>query len=121
MMPMRSPLSETYYSSANLEYLQKAIADSVKSKTGYAIGRQNDMDLYNLMRKVYTDYVVSDTKDVTAQVSRINAVVVQEATKTISSAIIADMMYLKDISVLPVPPDAPRSTSRYGLRLARMI
>lgn len=121
MMPMRSPLSESYYSKANIEYLQKAIADSVKEKSGHAIGRQNDMDLYNLMRKVYTDYVVRDTDDIANQVSRMNSVVVANATKTITNAITADLMYLRDISTLPVPPDAPRSTSRYGLRLARLI
>lgn len=118
---MRSPLSETFYSNANIEYLQKAIIDSVSSKSGYKIGRQNDMDLYNLMRKVYTDYVVNDVEDVPSQVSRMNGIVVDTATKTITSSVIADLMYLNDISQLPVPPDAPRSTSQYGLRLARRI
>ena len=118
---MQSDLSDSYYSKANAEYLHKAIIDSVKQKTGYAVGRQNDMDLYTLMRKVYTDYMVNDSEDVTTQVSRMNSFVVSNATKTISSGVIADLMYLRDISTLPVPPDAPRSTSRYGLRLARMI
>jgi len=119
MMPMRSSLSDTYYSKANHEYLQKAIIDSVASNSGYKIGRQNEMDLYNLMRKVYTDYVVNDSEDVPKQVSRMNSVVVSEATRTISSAVLADLTYLRDISTLPVPPEAPRSTSIYGLRLAR--
>jgi hypothetical protein len=116
---MRSPLGDTYYSKANHEYLQKAIIDSVKKNSGYVIGRQNDMDLYNLMRKVYTDYMVNDTEDVPKQVSRMNSVVVSDATRTISSAILADLTYLRDISTLPVPPDAPRNTSIYGLKLAR--
>lgn len=118
---MRSPLSETFYSNANLEYLQKAIIESVKKETGYTIGRQNDMDLYNLMRKVYTDYVVNDGSDIAPQVSKMNAVVVSEATRTIKSAVIADLMYLRDISTMPVPPEIPKSTSSYGLRLARRI
>lgn len=118
---MRSPLSETFFSNANLEYLQKAIIESVKKDTGYTIGRQNDMDLYNLMKKVYTDYVVTDTSDVAPQVSKMNSVVVAEATRTIKSAVIADLMYLKDISTLPVPPEIPKSTSIYGLRLARRV
>lgn len=121
MMPMRSPLSDTYYSKPNHEYLQRAIQESVKAKTGNTIGRQNEMDLYNLMRKVYTDYVVNDTEDVPKQVSRMNSVVVSEATRTISSAILADLTYLRDIATLPVPPDAPRSTSIYGLKLSRRV
>ncbi len=118
---MRSPLSETFYSKANMEYLQKAIIDSVGKETGYTIGKQNDMDLYNLMRKVYTDYVVSDSSDIAPQVSKMNAVVVSDATRTIKSAVVADLMYLRDISTTPVPPDIPKSTSLYGLRLARRI
>lgn len=118
---MRSSLSDTYYSKSNHEYLQKAISDSVASNSGYKIGRQNDMDLYNLMRKVYTDYVVNDSEDIPKQVSRMNSVVVSDATRTISSAILADLTYLKDISTMPVPPDAPRNTSVYGMRLQRRI
>lgn len=118
---MRSSLSDTYYSKSNHEYLQKAISDSVASNSGYKIGRQNDMDLYNLMRKVYTDYVVNDSEDIPKQVSRMNSVVVSDATRTISSAILADLTYLKDISTMPVPPDAPRNTSVYGMRLSRRI
>lgn len=118
---MRSPLSETFYSNANMEYLQKAIIESVKKETSYTIGRQNDMDLYNLMRKVYTDYVVSDASDIAPQISKMNVVVVSEATRTIKSAIVADLMYLRDISANPVPPEIPKSTSLYGLRLARRI
>jgi hypothetical protein len=120
-MPTRSTLSDTYYSKSNHEYLQKAIVDSVSSKSGYKIGRQNDMDLYNLMRKVYTDYVVNDSEDVPKQVSRMNSVVVSDATRTISSAVLADLTYLRDISTLPVPPDAPRNSSVFGLKLTRRI
>ncbi len=118
---MRSSLSDTYYSKSNHEYLQKAIIDNVASASGYKIGRQNEMDLYNLMRKVYTDYVVNDSEDVPKQVSRMNSVVVYDATRTISSAILADLTYLKDISTMPVPPDAPRNTSVYGTRITRRI
>ena len=121
MMQMRSPLSESYYSKANHEYLQKAIRDSVKKSSGHTIGRQNEMDLYNLMRKIYVEYMINDKEDVATQVSRMNSVVVSEATRTISSAILADLTYLRDIATLPVPPDAPRNTSVYGLKLSRRI
>ncbi len=121
MMPMKSTLSETFYSRSNLEYLQRAIADSVKAETSYEIGRQNDMDLYNLMKKAYTDYMVTDFADVPAQVSRMNASVVKSATRTIKTAILQDLAYLRDISTTPVPPDIPRSTSTYGLKLGRAI
>ncbi len=116
---IRSPLSTSFFSAANIEYLQGAIIASVKSETGHTIGRQNEMDLYNLMKKVYTDYVTDDTKDVAKQVSLFNKQVVSSATKTISNSIIQNLIYLRDISQNPVPPQIPRNTSTYGLKLSR--
>lgn len=117
---MRSLLGDTYYSKTNVEYLQNTIISSVKTATGYTIGPQDPMDLYNLMRKVYTDYMVIDYDDVPNQVSRMNDVVVKSATRTISTGIIQNLIYLRDIATLPVPPDAPRNTSTYGLKLSRV-
>jgi hypothetical protein len=117
---MRSLLGDTYYASSNVDFLQNEIISSVKSATGYTIGKQDPMDLYNLMRKVYTDYMVVDYDDIPNQVSKMNDAVIRSATRTISSGIIQNLVYLRDISVLPVPPDAPRNTSTYGLKLSRV-
>ncbi len=117
---MRSSLGDMYFSVSNIEYLQGAIASSVRDKTGYSIGRQNDADLYNLMRKVYTDYMINDASgDLAGQVAMMNREVVSSATRTISNGIIQNLIYLRDISIGPIPPDAPRSTSTYGLKLSR--
>jgi len=120
-MPMRSLLSDTYYSPSNIDYLQRTIMDSVKSSTGYTIGAQNTTDLYNLMRKVYTDYMIVDHDDIPNQVSKMNSVVVSSATRTISNGIIQNLIYLRDIATTPVPPDAPINTSTQGLKLSRRI
>jgi hypothetical protein len=117
---MRSLLGDTYYSTSNVEFLQTEIIRSVKDATGYTIGKQDPMDLYNLMRKVYTDYMVVDYDDVSNQVSRMNDAVINSATRTISSGIMQNLVYLRDIATLPVPPDAPRNTSKYGLKLSRV-
>ncbi len=116
---MRSPLADVYYAPENVDFLQGEIINSVKSATGYTIGKQDPMDLYNLMRKVYTDYMVVDYDDIPNQVSRMNAAVTRSATRTISSGIMQNLVYLRDIATIPVPPDAPRNTSTYGLKLAR--
>lgn len=117
---MRSLLGDTYYATSNIDFLQNEIIRSVKEKTGYTIGKQDPMDLYNLMRKVYTDYMVVDYTDVPNQVSKMNSVVISEATRTITSGIMQNLVYLRDIATLPVPPDAPRNTSTYGLKLSRV-
>ena len=118
---MRSLLSDTYYSSSNIDYLQRTIIDSVKSSTGYTVSVQNTSDLYNLMRKVYTDYMIIDYDDIPNQVSKMNSAVVSSATKTISNGIIQNLIYLRDIGTTPVPPDAPVNTSTHGLKLQRRI
>jgi hypothetical protein len=117
---MRSPLSETYYTPSNVDFLQGEIIRSVKDSTGYTIGKQDPMDLYNLMRKVYADYMVVDYDDIPNQVSRMNDAVVNSATRTISSGIMQNLVYLRDIATLPVPPNAPKNTSTYGLKLSRV-
>lgn len=117
---MRSLLGDTYYATSNVDFLQDEIIRSVKDSTGYTIGKQDPMDLYNLMRKVYTDYMIVDYDDIPNQVSRMNSAVTREATRTISSGIIQNLVYLRDIATLPVPPDAPRNTSTYGLKLSRV-
>lgn len=117
---MRSPLSDTYFSASNIEYIQNTISRAVKNSTGHSIGRQSDADLYNLMRKVYTDYMIIDSgKNIPEQVATMNRVVVNTAVKTISNGIIQNLIYLRDISSTPVPPNAPRSTSTHGLKLSR--
>lgn len=117
---MRSILGDAYYASSNVDFLQAEIIKSVKNSTGYTIGNQDTMDLYNLMRKVYTDYMVVDYDDVSNQVSRMNDAVIRSATRTISSGIMQNLVYLRDIATLPVPPNAPRNTSTYGLKLSRV-
>ena len=120
MNQMRSPLSDSYFSAANINYLQGAIRNSVYNTTGHSIGNQNMMDLYNLMKKVYTDYYTDDQTNVAEQVSRMNSVVVSTATKTISTGIIQQLIYLRDISTQPIPPSAPKNTSTHGLKLSRI-
>ena len=47
-----SPLSNSFFSEFNREYLHGAIIRGVQDKTGYKIDRQNDADLQALMRRV---------------------------------------------------------------------
>jgi Family of unknown function (DUF5761) len=119
MMPLKSALSEKYYSSNNMNYIQEKIASQVRDKTGYSIGRQNDMDLYNLMRRVYTDYIRDDSANVSDQQNTMNKAVIDSATKTIVNGILQNLVYLRDISTMPVPPDTPKNTSTHGLKLSR--
>ena len=112
-----TPLSDAYFSDFNKEYLHGAIIRSFKDKTGYAIERQNDFDLQALMRRVWTNLSQDPYSDVRNQVSKMNEQVVKEATDTISTGVLQQIMYLRDISANPVPLDTPKSTSTYGNKI----
>jgi Family of unknown function (DUF5761) len=114
---LRTPLSDAYFSDFNREALHGAIIKSVQDKFGYTIDRQNDTDLQALMRRVYVNIVRDPYVDVKSQVSRMNDRVVREATDTVSTGILQQIVYLRDISTNPVPLPTPISTSTYGNKL----
>jgi hypothetical protein len=114
-----SPLSDAFFSDANQDYVQNQIQKSVFSTSGYNIGPQNTGDLRSLMGVAYTDLRVDTESNIAPQVASMNENVVAKATRTIINAIKQDLTYLRDITILPVPPKAPQPTSTYGSKLTR--
>jgi hypothetical protein len=112
-----TPLADAYFSEFNREKVQQGIIDSFKNKTGYTIDRQNDMDILTLMRRVWANLSQDPYRDVKGQVERMNARVVKEATETISTGVLQQIVYLRDISKNPVPLETPQSTSTYGNKI----
>lgn len=112
-----SPVSTAFFSEFNRAMIHDDIIRTMKEKTGHTLSRQNDADLQALMRKVYTDLIQDPMTDVTNQVSRMNKRVVKEATATISTGMLQQIVYLRDISANPVPLAVPISTSTYGNKL----
>ena len=112
-----TPLGNAYFSDFNRESLHSTIIDVIKSKTGYEVDRQNDAGLQSLMRVVYTDFVEDPNTDVRSQVSRMNAEVIRRATQTVSTGMLQQLVYLRDIVENPVPIDIPVKTSTYGNKI----
>jgi hypothetical protein len=112
-----SPLGNAYFSDFNRETLHSKITGIIASNTGYNVGRQNDADLQSLMRVVYTDLVVDPMTDVKSQVENMNAEVIKRATETISTGVLQQLVYLRDIAENPVPLEIPTSTSTYGNKI----
>lgn len=112
-----SPLTDAFFSDFNREQIHNEIINSVKAKTGVAIERQNDADLQALMKRVYTNMARNPYINVRPQVDAMNAQVVKEATATVSTGVLQQLVYLRDISANPVPLPAPVSTSTYGNKL----
>jgi hypothetical protein len=112
-----TPLSNAYFSDFNREFLHGAVIRAMKDKTGYTIERQNDSDLQALMRRVWTNLSGDPYTDVRNQVSKMNDRVVKEASETISTGMLQQIVYLRDISRNPVPLETPVSTSTYGNKI----
>ena len=112
-----TPLADAYFSDFNREYLHGAIIRAMKEKTGYTIDRQSDPDLQALMRRVWANLSRDPYTDVRTQVSQMNERVVKEATGTISTGMLQQIVYLRDISKNPVPLETPVSTSTYGNKI----
>jgi len=112
-----TPLSDAYFSEFNREQVHSAIMQTVQAKTGVAIERQNDSDLQALMKRIWANMARDPYSNVRGQVSAMNAQVVKEATATVSTGVLQQLVYLRDISSNPVPLPAPTSTSTYGNKL----
>jgi hypothetical protein len=112
-----TPLTDAFFSDFNRAQVHNAIIDSVQAKTGVKIERQNDADLQALMKRVYTNMARDLYSDVRGQVAAMNAQVAKEATATVSTGVLQQLVYLRDISSNPVPLAAPVSTSTYGNKM----
>jgi len=112
-----SPLGLAFFSDFNRETVHQSIISAAKAKTGVTIAKQNDSDLQALMRSVYTDLVRNPNENVRDQVSVMNAEVTKRALGPISTGIVQQANYLRDISSQPVPMPSPESTSTYGNKI----
>jgi len=112
-----NPLSDAFFSEFNRATIQKNIVLKIKEKTGYTIDAQNDGDIQALMKRVYVNMLANPYTNVRQQVENMNNKVVEEATGTISTGMLQQLLYLRDISSNPVPLAPPISTSTYGNKI----
>ena len=112
-----NPLSDAFFSSFNRATIQRGIISAIRDKTGYTISDQNDADLQALMKRVYINMLGNPYEDVRQQVEKMNQKVVEEATGTISTGMLQQLLYMRDISSNPVPLAPPVSTSTYGNKI----
>lgn len=114
-----TPLSESFFSAANVERIQQLIRKTVFDRSqpkGYVIDDQSVDELKIIMRAMYYQYARNLPKDIGSQVADLNQKVVDWSAPHILSAVDHYMYYLKDISHLPVPLQQPQSLSSAGTR-----
>ena len=112
-----TPLDSAFFSDFNRENIHKLIVQNIKARTGYRIDRQNDADLQSLMKKVFVNMREDPYTNVKGQLDSMNRAVVIEASQTIETGVLQQLVYIRDIMANPVPDPRPTSTSTYGNKL----
>jgi phosphoheptose isomerase len=112
-----SPLADAYFSDFNKERIQDDIIQSVKDKTGVSIARQSYSAVDSYMKVVFADKRRDTFSDVRQQVESMNKDVVKRTTESISTGLLQQIVYLRDIASNRVPSDIPISTSTYGNKI----
>src|SRR6056300_270954 len=114
-----TPLNTLFFSEFNINLLQRAIRQDFKSKTGVSIDRQNNDDLYSIMRVVFINNSGDANSNVQEQVRFMNGIVIKTATGQIQTGVSQYMGYVHDVDTLSVPIDRPVSTTTYGNKFGK--
>ena len=112
-----TPLTNAYFSTFNINRIHNDIQVNVGRLTGVGVQRQNDSDLLVLMRAVLFDSRALDTNNV-SQVSGLNDNVVARAVQQITTGMLSQSMYMRDINsnlqVMPTPVNTSSTGRRVG-------
>jgi len=112
-----TPLNTLYFSSFNVNLLQRAIRQDFKNKTGISIDYQNEDDLYGIMRVVFINNSGDHFTRVNEQVKMMNTQVIKTAVSQIQSGVSQYMGYVHDMDRGLEPIDRPANTSTYGNKI----
>ena len=117
-----SPLNTLFFSVENVNSLQAKIKASVLLKSGgkYTIDRQNDDDMFLIMRSYYLQYSRNDPAHVAEELDDLNNRVVAYSSDKIMVNIEAYKTYRADQENFPVPIAAPINPGVYGTRTGEL-
>ena len=112
-----TPLNTLFFSSFNVNLLQRAIRQDFKNKTGISIDYQSEDDLYGIMRVVFINNSGDHFTRVNEQVKMMNTQVIKTAVSQIQSGVSQYMGYVHDMDRGLEPIDRPVNTSTYGNKI----
>lgn len=117
-----TPLNEVFFSSSNIEKLQKDIAEQVRmmSDGKYSIGPQDEQQLKLIMRSYYLMYGQNNSANVAGELEDLNRRVVGYASGKIYSEVDFHQFYLKDLQQFPDPIANPTNVGVYGTRTGEL-
>ena len=107
-------LSQVFFSAENIQIIQNGLRAGVyaASNDPYIIAPQNVDTLKVIMRSIYLQYAEHSPKDFTAQVERLNKLVLDYAIPSVYNEAVGYMKYCEDQSTLVVPLELPRQHDR---------
>jgi len=107
-------LAQVYFSAENIQIIQNALRAEVykRSEGKINVPNQNIDNLKIVMRGIYMEYAEHYPKNITAQVERLNKLVLDYAVPNVYSEAVAYFKYLIDQSTLAVPLELPIPSDR---------
>mgnify|MGYP005693500709 CR=1 FL=1 len=115
----QTPLNTLFFSSFNVNLLQRAIRQDFKNKTGISIDYQSEDDLYGIMRVVFINNSGDHNVRVNEQVKMMNEMVIKTGVSQIQSGVSQYMGYVHDMDRGLEPIDRPQSTTTYGNKIGK--
>lgn len=115
----KNALSDSFFSSRNVDAIQNAIRKEVHARSGskgYVIDNQSVDELKIIMRSLYLQYARNSPHDISGQVAELNTRVVDWCVPNILSAVDHYQYYLQDIQSMPVPLARSVHMSRAGTK-----
>ena len=98
-------LSDTFFSSANIQQLQNGIRAGVykRSNGKFVIGPQDCDTLKIIMRSIFLQYATNRPNNISEQITYLNQLVLNYAVPQVFGEAEGYMIYKKDISTMYVP------------------
>ena len=107
-------LSDTYFSAANIKYIQDNIRYNVYTKTNKVIDEQNIDTIKNIMRSIFISHSKNRKDNIKGQITELDNLVINFCVKDILSSLTSYLQYMKDISTIPNPIQLPNNTCIKG-------
>ena len=111
-----TPLNTEFFCQRNMNQIQKDINQKFKSESGLSLDRQDDRDLFAIMRAMFITYEYNPYDNVQKQVGVLNRVVVDKALEQIRTSVSQFMTYVRDMDKPMTPLPAPENTTIYGTK-----
>jgi len=109
-----TPLNTLFFSTFNVNLVQRAIRENIKKTTGVSIDYQNSGDLFALMRVVFISNSGDAYADTCSQVKKMNEISIKQASSQVMTGLTQYMGYLRDASSSLNLMNLPSNTSSAG-------